>query len=95
MALLSKADLIDEVAERTGESKAATSRLISALQDVIVETVAAGDEVRLTGFASFAPHTRAARTYRNPQTGESIESPATRTVSIKPGSKFKEVVKNS
>lgn len=91
--MLNKAALIGEVAERTGESKAATERFLAALQDVVIETVAGGDEVKLTGFAAFAPTTRAARRMKNPRTGEDISVPETKTVRIRPLKHFQDAVK--
>lgn len=90
--MLNKSSLVSEVAERTGESKAATERTLEALQDVIIEAVADGQKVQLTGFAAFAPADRAARKMKNPRTGEDINVPASRTVRIRPLKRFKDEV---
>lgn len=92
---MNKATLVEEVATRTGESKAATERFLAALQDVVVSTVASGDSVRLTGFADFSPTVRAARNMKNPRTGEEIHVPETKTVRIRPLKTFQDTVKNS
>lgn len=85
-----KSDLIEQVADRSGESKAAVERVINSLQDEIIEQVAQkGRKVNLSGFASFEPRERAARKGRNPSTGEEIDIPAKTVVSIKPLGKFK------
>lgn len=91
--MLNKSALISEVANRTDQSKAATERFLAALQDVIIETVVAGDEVKLTGFAAFAPATRAARKMKNPRTGEIIDVPETNTVRIRALKHFQDSVK--
>lgn len=93
--MLNKADLISAVADRTGESKATTERFLGALQDVIIETVAKGEEVRLTGFAAFDSAQRAARQMKNPRTGEAIQVPATRVVKIRPLKRFQDEVKGN
>lgn len=91
--MLNKADLVANIAEKTGETKAATERFVNAFQDLIIETVSKGEDVRLSGFASFTPATRAARTVKNPQTGESMEVPEKKTVRIKPLKKFVDSVR--
>lgn len=93
--MLNKAALISEVAERTGETKAATERFVSTLQDVIIETVAGGEDVRLTGFVAFTPATRAAREMKNPRTGETIDVPETKVVRVRPLKRFQDEVKGS
>lgn len=92
MSILNKATLIDEVAEITGSSKAATERFLNAFQDQIMSAVARGEEVKLTGFAAFTPATRAARTMKNPRTGEDLEVAAAKTVRIRPLKKFRDAI---
>lgn len=91
--MLTKAALISQVASRTGTSKAATERFIEALQQVVVEAVAGGDEVKLTGFAAFTPSVRTARTQRHPKTGEMIDVPEKNVVKIRPLGVFVDAVK--
>lgn len=95
MPILTKADLVAAVAEKTGSTKAATERFIAALQETVVDAVVEGKEVKLTGFAAFAPATRSARTMKNPQTGEAIEVPETKLVKIRPLGQFREAVQSS
>lgn len=92
MATLTKAELIKQVAETTGESKAATERVINAMQDSIVRAVTEEKEVRLTGFASFVPGIRSERTIMNPHTKEEMHLPEQKTVKIKPLTHFREAV---
>lgn len=90
MELLTKSDLVAEVARRTKSSKAATDRFVTALQEVVMEAVVEGKEVKLTGFAAFSSVDREAKTMKNPKTGEPVEVPATRLAKIKPLGEFKD-----
>jgi DNA-binding protein HU-beta len=88
--LMNKQELIDAVASSTGASKAATGETIDALIETITKAVAKGDGVQLVGFGSFSQGTRAARTGRNPATGETIA--AAKTVKFTAGKAFKDAV---
>ena len=89
---MNKQELIEQVASEAGVSKLATQELIDAVLETITKTVAAGDSVQLVGFGSFGSGARAARTGRNPQTGESLEIAAAKTVKFTAGKSFKEAV---
>jgi DNA-binding protein HU-beta len=89
---MNKQELIDAVAASTGASKAATGEAIEAVIDAITQAVASGDGVQLVGFGSFTQGSRAARTGRNPATGEAIAIAAAKTVKFTPGKAFKDVV---
>ena len=93
--MLSKSELIAEVAESSGESKAAVERVLTAFQDTIIDNVVAGEKVNVSGFVSFSPEVRQARTMRSPQTGEPIDVPETKVVRIRPLKHFKETVANA
>lgn len=95
MSILTKSDLVATIAEKTDSSKASVERMIAALQDTVIEAVVDGKEVKLTGFAAFAPATRSARTVKNPQTGENIEVPEAKVVKIRPLGVFRDAVNNS
>lgn len=91
MDTLTKAELINAISERVdGVSKADVTRIVHALQDVIIDTVASGSKVSLTGFASFEPYTTSERNGRNPRTGETIVIPERPSVRIKPLKSFKD-----
>lgn len=92
MSVLNKTALINEVAEATGSSKAATERFLAAFQDSVIAAVTRGDEVKLTGFAAFAPVTRAARVMKNPRTGEPLDVPEAKTVRIRPLKHFRDSI---
>ena len=89
---MNKAELIDLVAERAGLSKKdATSAVESAL-DGIKNAVAKGDKVSLSGFGIFEKSDRAARTGRNPQTGDPVNIAATSVPKFRAGAEFKKQV---
>lgn len=90
MSSLRKADLIEEVANRTETSKASVARMLKALQDVVIENVVEGKKVSLTGFVSFDPYTAASRAGRNPRTGEALVIPERSSVRIRPLKAFKD-----
>ena len=87
-----KADLVAAVAAKTKMTQTAVDSVISVALDTIVDAVAAGDKVTLTGFGSFEKRTRAARQGRNPQTGQVIEIPAGNAPAFTAGKAFKDSV---
>ncbi|WP_374624872.1 HU family DNA-binding protein [Pandoraea sp.] len=89
---MNKQELIDAAAGNTGASKAQTTETLDALLDAIKKAVAKGDSVQLIGFGSFGSGKRAARTGRNPKTGEAIKIPAAKTVKFTAGKAFKDAV---
>jgi DNA-binding protein HU-beta len=89
---MNKTDLIDNVAESTELSKADVTRAISATFDAITAGLVDGDKIAIPGFGTFEVGFRAARTGRNPQTGEAIEIAAARVVKFKAGKALKETV---
>jgi DNA-binding protein HU-beta len=92
---MNKQELIDAVASSTGASKAATGEAIDAVIDAITHAVVRGDNVQLVGFGSFTQGKRAARTGRNPATGEAINIAAAKTVKFTAGKAFKDSVNGS
>ena len=87
---MNKQELIDAVAAETGASKAQTGETLDTLLEVIKTAVSKGDAVQLIGFGSFGSGKRAARTGRNPKTGETIKIPAAKTVKFTAGKAFKD-----
>jgi DNA-binding protein HU-beta len=92
MTVLNKTALISEIAEATGSTKAATERFLNAFQDSVVDSVARGEEVKLTGFAVFSPVTRAARIMKNPRTGEDLAVAEAKSVKIRPLKHFRDAI---
>ncbi len=91
---MNQTELIEEVAEKASLTKAQTQAALKALLQTIVQVVGDGDKVTLVGFGSFEPKVRSAREGRNPQTGETIQIPATKVPTFSPGKTFREAVKN-
>jgi len=89
---MNKRDLIRKTAEETGLSQKDCEAVINALFDTIRKTVESGEKVQIIGFGTFELRERAARTARNPQTGETIEVPPRRVVAFKPGAELKQAV---
>ena len=89
---MKKVELVEAVAEETGLTKADATRAIDATFKAITNALANGDKVPLVGFGTFAVSERAARSGRNPQTGEPVEIPARKAVTFKAGSALKEAV---
>ncbi|GAA4624069.1 MULTISPECIES: HU family DNA-binding protein [Cellulomonas] len=89
---VNRTELVQAVAAKAGLSNADTDKALKAFQEVLVEQLAAGNDVSLPGFIAFARAERAARTGVNPQTGEKIEIPAGHRVKITAGSTLKRAV---
>ena len=88
---MNKAELIDALAARLGDKKTASSALDAVLAE-IQTAVTKGDRVAITGFGVFEKRVRAARTARNPRTGESVKVKKTSVPAFRPGQSFKEQV---
>ena len=91
--MASKQDLVNAVAERTALSKKDSTAVVDTVLNEIKEILANGDKLQLIGFGNFEVRTRSARKGRNPQTGETIEIPASKVPAFKPGKALKDAVK--
>jgi DNA-binding protein HU-beta len=89
---MNKAELIDAVASEADLSKADATRATDAVLDSITGALRKGDQVTLVGFGTFSVRERAARTGRNPQTGETIQIKASRSAGFKAGKALKDAV---
>ena len=89
---LNRTELIAKIADESGLTKTDADKAISALQTVLVDALAAGEAVKITGLMSVERTERAARKGRNPRTGEEIEIPAGYGVKISAGSTLKKAV---
>lgn len=89
---MNKSELINTIASAANLSKTEASRALNATTDAITSAMSRGDSVQLTGFGSFVVRSRAARTGRNPQTGDSIQIAASKVAAFKAGKALKDSV---
>ncbi|MCI0590826.1 MAG: HU family DNA-binding protein [Gammaproteobacteria bacterium] len=89
---MNKSELIDVVAQSADISKAAASRALDAALDTITGALRRGDPVTLVGFGTFNVRQRAARSGRNPRTGQTIFIKASKNPSFKPGKALKDAI---
>ncbi len=89
---MNKSELISAVAEKSGLSKKDAEAAITATLDVISETLAEGEEIRLVGFGTFEVKKREARMGLNPKTKEPVPIAATKVPAFKPGKALKDIV---
>ena len=89
---MNKAELIDAVAEAADISKASAARALDGALDAITDSLKKGDTVTLVGFGTFSVRQRAARSGRNPQTGETIYIKASKVPGFKPGKALKDAI---
>lgn len=89
---MNKSQLIDKIAAGADISKASAGRALDAFIEAVSEALKEGDSVALVGFGTFAVRERAARSGRNPQTGEAIQISAAKIPSFKAGKALKDAV---
>ena len=89
---MNKSELIDAVAASADLPKAAAGRALDAMVEAVTDALKEDDQVVLVGFGTFSVKDRAARTGRNPQTGEPIEIAAAKIPSFKAGKALKDAV---
>ncbi|HSH41132.1 MAG TPA: HU family DNA-binding protein [Arenicellales bacterium] len=89
---MNKAELIELVGSKTNLSKADATNAVESVFKGIQETLQKGDSVTLVGFGTFSVSERAARTGRNPRTGEVITIPASKSPKFKAGKALKDAL---
>ncbi len=89
---VNRTELVAAMAERAGLTKKDADAALAALQEVLVESLGKGEPVKITGLLSVERVERAARTGRNPRTGEEIKIPKGYGVRISAGSALKNAV---
>ncbi len=89
---MNKSEFIDAVADSAELSKADAGRAVDAMVTAITRALKKGDTVTLVGFGTFSARKRAARTGRNPRTGEEIKIKASMNPAFKPGKALKDAV---
>lgn len=88
----SRSDIVGEVAGSLDETQTKVDAIVRAYEDAITASLAKGGEVRLAGFGSFKTSKRAARTARNPQTGDPIKVAARTVARFQPAKALKDAV---
>lgn len=89
---MNKSELVEAVASDAGISKADAGKAVDAVFDSISDALQKGDKVSLVGFGVFSVRERAARTGRNPKTGEELKIAAGKTPAFKAGKALKDAV---
>ncbi|AUI85696.1 DNA-binding protein HU [Vibrio azureus] len=87
---MNKTQLVEQIAENADISKASAGRALDAFVEAVTETLRSGDQVALVGFGTFSVRSRAARTGRNPKTGEAIQISEAKVPSFKAGKALKD-----
>lgn len=91
---MTKSELAASVAKKTGMTIKDSEKALSAIIEVITETLSQGNRVQLVGFGTFEVRERAERTGINPQTQQKIKIAASRIPAFRAGSALKEAVSN-
>ena len=89
---MNKTELVAAIAEKAGLSKKDAEGAVKAFTDTVAEQLKAGEKIQVVGFGTFEVAERAARTGKNPQTGEAIKIPASKAPKFKAGKALKDMV---
>lgn len=90
---MNKAALVEKIHEMLGGTKVQAEQVVDMVFDSITASLKKGDEVSIAGFGIFSAKMRAARTARNPRTGEAVNVPAMKVPKFKAAKALKEAVK--
>ena len=89
---MNKAELVNAISEKAALSKKDAEKVLDAFTETVTESLTAGEKVQIVGFGSFEVVNRAARTARNPRTGEAVEIAASKAPAFKAGKALKDSV---
>ncbi len=89
---MNKSELVEALAARLEGDKKTAAKAVDEIVDLVLRSVVKGEKVSIAGFGVFEKRARAARTARNPATGESIKLKKTNVPAFRPGTQFKNVV---
>jgi DNA-binding protein HU-beta len=89
---MNRKELVEALAAKTESTKADAERAVAGLIDIISGTLTKGDSITLVGFGTFEVRKRAARTGRNPKTGEELKIKAAKVPAFKAGATLKAAV---
>lgn len=90
---MNKTGIIDAVHEKLGGTKTSAEEVVETMINSITDSLKKGEEVSIAGFGTFVVKARAARTARNPRTGEPVKVPATKVPKFKASKALKDAVK--
>jgi DNA-binding protein HU-beta len=90
---MNKAELIEAIASQVELSKTKVGEVIDVLTETVTKTICDGEPVRITGFGTFEPRPRRAKSAINPRTGERIPMGARVVPAFRPSAEFKEAVR--
>ncbi len=89
---MTKAELINAVAEKSELTKKDAEKALNAVVDSITEALTSGDRVQIVGFGTFEVRERSAKEAINPRTKEKIQVPAKKAPAFKAGKALKDAV---
>ncbi len=89
---MNRTELIEAISKKSGLSKKDSDAALKAFTETVSKALKKGDKVQLVGFGTFEVTKRAARTARNPQTGDAIKIAASKAPKFKPGKALKDLV---
>jgi len=89
---MNKSEFISAIADASGLTKADAERAIEGMFTVVKKTLKSGDSISLVGFGTFEVRERAARTGRNPRTGETLKIKASKVPAFKAGKALKDAL---
>ncbi|MFA5104607.1 MAG: HU family DNA-binding protein [Candidatus Margulisiibacteriota bacterium] len=90
---MNQKELAEKLAAKFGDKKAQMERIVDAAIEMLTETLAKGEKVRLVGFGNFAVKTRKGRIGRNPRTGQQMEISATKCPVFVAGFNLKKAIR--
>ena len=89
---MTKAEIVEQIYERVGFSKKEAAELVEKVFEIMKETLATGEKVKISGFGNFVVREKNARKGRNPQTGQEILLEARRVLTFKPSLVLKNIL---
>ena len=90
---MNKAAIVELIHEKMGGTKVLAEQTLDTVLEEMVKTLKKGGEVSIAGLGIFSVKARAARTARNPKTGETIQVPATKVPKFRAAKALKDAVK--
>jgi nucleoid DNA-binding protein len=89
---MTKADLVEKIAEKTGLTRTDVAVIVDGFLDAIKLSMKEGNNIEIRGFGTFKIKPRKARKARNPRTGEEVPVPDRKVPVFKPSNEFKELI---